>query len=136
MSDLPARNTSKPKTRFTILLFFIFFLFTNLNYNLKVFIPLLESLTIFHLMKDLDYKDWITTTLLRLENKHLTEEGKLIIGLICNRINVNRLLTNVNTLNNNNLNIDYRIVNLLQKPKSGIWVYDQDRLIKESPFPQ
>ena len=128
VSNLPARNNSKPKTRITI---------RNLKYISKVFIPFLDKLTFFS-KKGLDYKDWKIVTQLKLENKHLCIEGKELIGHICNRMNKNRLSTNMDSLNKFNYSemeeIDLKINNLLQKKQLVVWVYDRDKLVDGSPF--
>ena len=107
--NLPARNTSKPKIRITI---------RNLKYLSEVLIPFFDKLTFFS-KKGLDYQDWRIVAKLRLDNKHLTPEGRELITHICNRINKNRLTTNISSLNKFNLSemeeIDLRINNLLQK---------------------
>ena len=75
--NLPARNTSKPKIRITI---------RNLKYLSEVLIPFFDKLTFFS-KKGLDYQDWRIVAKLRLDNKHLTPEGRELITHICNRIN-------------------------------------------------
>ena len=48
------------------------------------------------------------------------------------------MTTNISSLNKFNLSemeeIDLRINNLLQKSKSGVWVYDNGNLVEGSPF--
>ena len=128
VNNLPARNSSKPKVRITI---------RNLKYLSEVLIPFFDKLTFFS-KKGLDYQDWRIVAKLRLENKHLTPEGRELITHICNRINKNRMTTNISSLNKFNLSemeeIDLRINNLLQKSKEGVWVYDNYNLVEGSPF--
>jgi len=45
--------------------------------------------------KRLDYLDWKTVLKLKSEGKHFLPEGKEIILSICNRMNQNRLSTNI-----------------------------------------
>ena len=48
------------------------------------------------------------------------------------------MTTNISSLNKFNISdleeIDLRINNLLQKSKSGVWVYDNGNLVEGSPF--
>jgi hypothetical protein len=129
ISDLPARNSSQPKTIIYI---------RNINYISNVLIPFLDNLTFFS-KKGLDYKDWRNIALLRLDNKHFTSEGKLLISHLCNRMNKNRLSSNLERLNKSNqltmAEIELRVKTLLQKQKSGVWVFDKDVLVVGSPFP-
>lgn len=73
---------------------FVYIQLSQLDYILKVFIPFLDSLH-FLSKKGLDYQDWKTVALLRKDGVHLTPEGKVIIANIRNRMNNNRLSTNV-----------------------------------------
>ena len=73
---------------------FIYLTISKLNYILNVFIPFLDSLT-FISKKRLDYIDWKTVAFLRKEKKHFTEEGKVLIQNISNRMNNYRLTTNI-----------------------------------------
>ena len=92
---------------------------TNFEFISLVLIPFFDNL-IFFTKKYEDYKDWKIVALLKLEGKHLTPEGKTLINHICNRMNNNRLSTNLNTLNTLNdkemANINDKIKILLEKP--------------------
>jgi hypothetical protein len=52
----------------------------------------------------------------------------------------NRLSTNLKILNKYSPAemeyIDLILIHLLQKPQSGVWVYDRDMLVDGSPFPK
>jgi hypothetical protein len=60
----------------------------------NVIIPFLDNL-IWLSKKRLDYLDWKTILKLKSEGKHYLPEGKEIILSICNRMNQNRLSTNI-----------------------------------------
>nr|UYG49005.1 NADH dehydrogenase subunit 4 [Rhizoctonia sp.] len=72
--------------------------FSKFDFISKVFIPFLQEL-IFLSKKELDFKDWLIVTQLKLKGLHLTLEGKELIKSICNRMNVNRLSTNPDSKN-------------------------------------
>jgi hypothetical protein len=82
----------------------------------------LEGLTFFS-KKELDFKDWLIVTQMKLKGLHLTVEGKELIKHICNRMNVNRLSTNLNS--NNTLTVkEQELVNkkikILQPTYGGL----------------
>lgn len=76
--------------------------FSKFDFISKVFSPFLENLT-FLSKKELDYKDWLIVTQLKLKGLHKTDEGKEAIKFICGRMNSYRLSTNLNS--NNTLTI-------------------------------
>jgi len=84
----------------------------------QCFSPFLEGLT-FLSKKELDFKDWLIVIQLKLKDKHLTAEGREVISYICNKMNNNRLSTNLNS--NNTLTIhkqeemDQKIKTLLEE---------------------
>lgn len=86
-------QTVAGSTKCSVRLYFSKFVFIS-----KVFIPFLQELT-FLSKKELDFKDWLIVTQLKLKGLHLTLEGKELIKYICNRMNVNRLSTNLNSKN-------------------------------------
>lgn len=126
------RRENRPNTQPTITL-----RISNFNYIYVVLIPFFDQL-IFFSKKGLDYQDWKTAASLKKDNKHLLPEGKELITHILNRMNNNRLTTNPDSLNKLNLlemkDIDDKIQKLLESPKSGIWVYENNNLIAGSPF--
>lgn len=65
-----------------------------------MFIPFLDKLTFLY-KKGLDYQDWRQVAMLMKDGSHLTSEGYVIITNIRNRMNNNRLSTNIKTLEDN-----------------------------------
>lgn len=132
IGDYPARGTRKPITRISI---------RNFKFIVDYFIPFLNSLTFFS-QKELDFKKWQIVARLRVQHKHLTPEGKYLIGQLCGRMNKNRLSTNKMLSGVEDLldleALELRLKALLDKPVSGVWVYDHqlsNSLIVGSPFP-
>lgn len=76
---------------------FVYLTFSRIAFILEVFIPFLVNLT-FLSKKGLDYQDWREVAMLMKDGAHLTPEGYVIITNIRNRINNNRLSTNIKTL--------------------------------------
>lgn len=66
--------------------------------SLKILIDYLENYPLFS-SKYLDYLDWKKVVLLFIENKHLTEEGLILIDSIKNNMNRQRIFFNWNHLN-------------------------------------
>lgn len=69
---------------------------TDSNYISNVIIPFFDSL-IWLSKKELDYLDWKVVLNLKIQGKHFLPEGNDIIVSICNRMNLNRLSTNINS---------------------------------------
>lgn len=89
--------------------------FSNMKYLTQVFIPFLDSL-IFLSKKNLDYRDWKKIVSIKVSKKHLTPEGKELILHLGDKMNKNRLSTNLNSLNTQTLSdkeINIRLNNLL-----------------------
>ncbi len=80
--------------------------------------------------KYLDYRDWKIILLIKNEGKHLTEEGNEIFTLISKIINRNRLSTNFD--NNDIENIEEIISKLLTSPSNYEIQPDGKILIKSS----
>ena len=72
--------------------------FSKFDFISLVFSPFLEGLTFFS-KKELDFKDWLIVTQLKLRGLHLTPECRDLISFICDRMNSNRLSTNLNSKN-------------------------------------
>lgn len=87
------RPSTSPAKKGSVRVYFSKFAFIS-----QVFSPFLERLTFFS-KKELDFKDWLLVTQLKLKGIHLTLEGKEFIKYICNRMNINRLSTNLNSNN-------------------------------------
>ena len=64
------------------------------NYISNVIIPFFDNL-IWLSKKELDYLDWKVVLNLKIQGKHFLPEGNDIIVSICNRMNLNRLSTNI-----------------------------------------
>jgi hypothetical protein len=87
------RKLNKSNKHFNILqIYQIDFLYNQL-------LPLFDSLE-FHTKKFKDYQDFKLLVKLIYQGKHLIPEGKKLIYSIANRMNNNRLTTNINSLNN------------------------------------
>lgn len=129
VSDYPSRDRGLNESPTSVLRF---------SHSLllwEVIIPFFENLT-FCTKKGLDYKDWKVVNQLKNTGLHRTDEGKNLIGSICNRMNVNRLSTNLDgTLAlspEEVLNIDNKIQEFLSNGQ--IWVYKNGILVNGSPF--
>lgn len=95
--------------------------FSNMKYLTQVFIPFLDSL-IFLSNKNLDYRDWKKIVSIKVSKKHLTPEGKELILHLGDKMNKNRLSTNLNSLNTQTLSdkeINIRLNNLLLEESNG-----------------
>jgi hypothetical protein len=84
LSDVPSRSlTRKPKVKLS---------FSYFQLICEIIIPFFDKLTFFT-TKELDYKDWKIVGLIKKAGLHHTDEGKILIDSICNRMNINRLST-------------------------------------------
>jgi LAGLIDADG endonuclease len=95
------------------------------DYIKNVIIPFFDNL-IWLSKKRLDYLDWKTVLNLKSEGKHYLPEGKEIILSICNRMNQNRLSTNIKesgeitkkSSNTEKDNLEIRLKSLLNSPSN------------------
>lgn len=114
VGDYPARGNTKPITRISI---------RNLSFIVDYFIPFLNSLTFFS-QKEADFKKWQLISKLRVQHKHLTFEGKYLIGQLCSRMNKYRLSTKKVTSGVENLleleELELRLKALLERPISRV----------------
>ena len=72
--------------------------------------------------KNLDYRDWKKIVSIKVSKKHLTPEGKELILHLGDKMNKNRLSTNLNSLNTQTLSdkeINIRLNNLLLEESNG-----------------
>lgn len=99
------------------------------DFNTNILIPFLDSL-VWLSKKELDYKDWKIILDIRKKGKHFTEQGKKLISCISNRMNRNRLSTNLRK--QDEISIDERIYKLLASPSNYEIQPDGKILIKSS----
>ena len=107
----------------------IYFLF-------NVLIPFFDDL-IWLSKKEKDYLDWKLILNIVKQGKHFTDEGKELISLITNRMNNNRLSTNLASFvaasgSLSLLSVNERISNLLSSPSNYEVETDGKILIKSS----
>jgi hypothetical protein len=95
----------------------------------KVIIPFFDSLS-WHSKKEKDYQDWKTILRLKQLGLHYTDEGKRVINLILNQMNLNRLSSS-NSVKVDKEYLNKSIVNLLNGP-SNIETHEDGRIFVKS----
>lgn len=127
VSEYPSRGLTKKPTAVLR--------FSHFQLLCEVITPFFDQLTFFT-KKGLDYKDWKVVNQLKNTGLHRTVKGKILIGAICNRMNINRLSTHLDGAGaisqEEIMNTDNKIEEFLFE--SQIWVYKKGILVSGSPF--
>lgn len=97
----------------------------------NVLLPFFDNL-IWLSKKEKDYKDWKLILSIINQGKHFTEEGKELISLIVNRMNSNRLSTNLTVIRKESYSLDDKVLKLLSTPSNNEVQSDGKILIKSS----
>lgn len=95
----------------------------------NVIVPFFDNL-IWLSKKEKDYKDWKLILNIINQGKHFTDEGKELISLIKNRMNTNRLSTNLAIEKKEDGSLDVQALNLLSSPSNYEVQSDGKILIK------
>ena len=108
----------------------------QIDFHTNVLIPFFDNLTWLS-KKEKDYQDWKLILNIVNQGKHFTDQGKELISLITNRMNNNRLSTNLASLavvsgSTSLLSIRERTLNLLSSPSNYEVQPDGKILIKSS----
>lgn len=83
----------------------------------NVLVPFFDNL-IWLSKKEKDYKDWKLILKILNQGKHFTNEGKEVISLIKNRMNANRLSTNLKVEREEHGTLDTMAFKLLSSPSN------------------